>query len=49
MGCVYFVLALGVWSEVEMKALPVLGIGFVLCVDEKLYKELERLCSAFDM
>ena len=30
MGCVYFVLGLGVWSEVELASLPVLGIGFVL-------------------
>lgn len=30
MGCAYFILALGVWSEVDEKALPVLGIGFVL-------------------
>lgn len=30
MGCAYFILALGVWSEVEEKALPILGIGCVL-------------------
>ena len=30
MGCAYFILALGVWSETEDQALPVLGIGFVL-------------------
>ena len=30
MGCAYFILSLGVWSEVEDRALPVLGIGYVL-------------------
>lgn len=30
MGCAYFILALGVWSEMEQEMLPVLGIGFVL-------------------
>ena len=30
MGCAYFILALGVLSETEDQALPVLGIGFVL-------------------
>ena len=30
MGCAYFVLALGVWSEMDLKALPVLGLSFVV-------------------
>lgn len=30
MGCAYFVLGLGVWSEMELEALPVLGVGFVI-------------------
>ncbi len=30
MGCAYFILALGVWSEMEEQALPVLGCGYVL-------------------
>lgn len=30
MGCVYFILMLGVWSEMEDKVLPVLGMGFPL-------------------
>lgn len=30
MGCVYFVLSLGVWSEIEEQVLPVLGAGYVL-------------------
>ncbi len=30
MGCAYFILALGVWSEMESEVLPVLGIGYVL-------------------
>ena len=30
MGCAYFVLALGVWSEMPGKALPVMGIGSVV-------------------
>lgn len=30
MGCAYFVLALGVWSEMDLKALPVLGLIFVV-------------------
>lgn len=30
MGCAYFILSMGVWSEVDRGALPVLGIGFVL-------------------
>ena len=30
MGCSYFVLALGVWSEMDLKALPVAGLIFVV-------------------
>lgn len=30
MGCAYFVLGLGVWSEMELKVLPVMGVGFVI-------------------
>lgn len=30
MGCAYFILALGVWSETEEKVLPVLAVGYVL-------------------
>lgn len=30
MGCAYFILALGIWSEVEEKMLPILGVGYVL-------------------
>lgn len=30
MGCAYFILSLGVWSEMEDRALPFLGIGYVL-------------------
>ena len=30
MGCSYFVLALGVWSEMNLKALPVAGLIFVV-------------------
>ena len=30
MGCSYFVLALGVWSEMDLKALPVTGLIFVV-------------------
>lgn len=30
MGCMYFILSLGVWSEMEEKVLPALGAGFVL-------------------
>lgn len=30
MGCAYFILALGVWSEMELRALPVLGMGCVV-------------------
>lgn len=30
MGCAYFILSLGVWSEMETEALPVLCIGYVL-------------------
>jgi len=30
MGCAYFILSLGVWSEMNEKALPVLCIGYVL-------------------
>lgn len=30
MGCVYFILALGVWSEMEQSAVPVLCVGYVL-------------------
>lgn len=30
MGCAYFVLYLGVWSEVGRKAVPILGIGYVV-------------------
>lgn len=30
MGCAYFTLALGVWSEMGERALPILGIGCVL-------------------
>lgn len=30
MGCAYFILALGVWSEMELRAVPVLGIGCVV-------------------
>ena len=30
MGCSYFVLALGVWSEMDLKVLPVAGLIFVV-------------------
>lgn len=30
MGCAYFILALGVWSEMDDKVLPVIGIGYIL-------------------
>lgn len=30
MGCAYFILSLGVWSEMPDKALPVMGIGYVV-------------------
>ncbi|MBR5509049.1 MAG: adenosylcobinamide-GDP ribazoletransferase [Lachnospiraceae bacterium] len=30
MGCVYFVLALGVWSEMSIDLLPVMGVGYVV-------------------
>ena len=30
MGCAYFILALGVWSEMEEKVLPVLAAGYIL-------------------
>lgn len=30
MGCAYFILALGIWSEIEEKMLPILGVGYVL-------------------
>ena len=30
MGCAYFILALGVWSEMDEKVLPVLGMSFIL-------------------
>lgn len=30
MGCAYFILSLGVWSEMEEKALPIVGIGYIL-------------------
>jgi len=30
MGCAYFVLAFGVWSEMEDAALPVMGVGYVI-------------------
>lgn len=30
MGCAYFILYLGVWSEVGRKAVPILGIGYVV-------------------
>lgn len=30
MGCAYFVLGLGVFSEMEMRALPIVGIGYVV-------------------
>ena len=30
MGCAYFILALGVWSEMDEKVLPVLAAGYIL-------------------
>jgi len=30
MGCAYFVLGLGAWSEMEMKALPIMGVGYAV-------------------
>lgn len=30
MGCAYFVLALGVWSEMPLRVLPIIGIGYVV-------------------
>lgn len=30
MGCAYFILALGVWSEMPKKALPIMCIGYVV-------------------
>ena len=30
MGCAYFILALGVWSEMPTASLPVVGIGYVV-------------------
>lgn len=30
MGCAYFILSLGAWSEMPDKALPVMGIGYVV-------------------
>ncbi len=30
MGCAYFILAFGVWSEMEAAALPVMGVGYAV-------------------
>lgn len=30
MGCAYFILALGVWSEMPDESLPIMGIGYVV-------------------